>query len=277
MQDKLQLTERKNIPFFSLPLWEKTKICGHGFSSRLGGVGVERTISFDMGFKGGENPSRVLENRERFLAIWGKNNSVLCTGEQVHGRRVSIIGREELLAGRRAFPKTDALVTAERKAVLGAFCADCLLVFFLEPSVPVVGIAHAGWRGTCKGIVSRVVRIMKRQFAADPQKIQVLMSPSIGACCYEIGVEVIECCRRSSWKEEMVLYPAGKSGHLYFDLRASNRNVLMKEGIKSNHIFGNDFCTKCDSSLFYSYRGSGGKITGSHMGIIFLRDTGSDH
>ncbi len=273
MKDKLQLTKRNDIPFFSLPLWEKINVCGHGFSSRLGGSGWGRHASFDLGFKGGEQPLKVLENRERFLGIWGKKNADLFCGEQVHGIGITIIGCKELSAEKRIFPATDALVTAEKGPVLGAFCSDCLLAFFWEPSVPVVGIAHAGWRGTCQGIVYRVVQCMKEEYAVDPQKIQVLLSPSISSCCYEVGEEVIESGHQSPWKDEMVLKP-GISGHCYFDLRASNGNILITAGIKPEYIFGNDFCTKCNSNLFYSYRGSGGKITGSHMGIIFLKDTG---
>ncbi|NLX90078.1 MAG: peptidoglycan editing factor PgeF [Firmicutes bacterium] len=274
MQEKIRLTEREKIPFFSLPLWEKMNICGHGFSSRLGGTGVGKNFSFDLGFKGGEDPLKVVENRERFLAIWGKKTTDLFCGEQVHGTGVAIIGSEEISASKRVFPATDALITAEREAVLGAFSADCLLVFFLEPSIPVVGIAHAGWRGTCKGIVARVVHLMKEKFAADCQKIQVSMGPSIGPCCYEVGDEVIESCHLSPWKKEMVLNPGGTAGRYYFDLKASNGNILLKEGIKPKHIFTNDFCTKCDDNLFYSYRRAGGTATGSHMGIIFLRNCG---
>lgn len=274
MQEKICLTERKNIPFFSLPLWEKMNICGHGFSSRLGGNGDGKNFSFDLGFKGGEDPLTVAGNRERFLAIWGKKNTDLFCGEQVHGREVAVIGSEEISASKRIFPATDALITAEREVVLGAFSADCLLVFFLEPSISVAGIAHAGWRGTCKGIVARIVHLMREKFAADSKKIQVLMSPSIGPCCYEVGDEVIESCRTSPWREEMVLNPGGTNGRFYFDLQASNRNILLKEGLKPEHIFTNDFCTKCDDKLFYSYRRAGGTATGSHMGIIFLRDCG---
>lgn len=264
MKEKLRLIERNNISFFSLPLWEKVHTCGHGFSSRL---------AFDLGFKGGEKPSIIAENRRRFLAIWGKEIGDLYSGEQVHGNRVAVIGRKEISANKRILPATDALITAEQGAVLGALCADCLLVFFLELSIPVVGIAHAGWRGTCSGIVFRSVRLMQEKFSADPQKIQALMSPCIGPCCYEVGDEVVESCYASPWMEEMVLSPGSRAGRFYFDLQASNRNILIKAGLKPDHIFSNDFCTKCDSRLFYSYRGAGGNITGSHMGIIFLRDT----
>ena len=268
MQEKICLTERKKISFFSLPLWEKMNICGHGFSTRLGGTGDGKSFSFDLGFKGGEDPLTVAGNRERFLAIWGKKNTDLFCGEQVHGAEVAIIGSEEISASKRVFPATDALITAEREAVLGAFSADCLLVLFWEPSISVVGIAHAGWRGTYKGIVARIVHLMGEKLLRT-RKIQVLMGPSIGPCCYEVGDEVIESCQISPWRKEMVLKPGGKAGRFYFDLQASNRNILLKEGLKPEHIFTNDFCTKCDDKLFYSYLRAGGTATGSHMGIIF--------
>ena len=268
----LQLTEKNNTPYFYLPLWEESKVCGHGFSTRFIEAGGEKRRPFDMGFKSGRKPETILENRRRFFSVWDRDPQDFFCGDQVHSDKIALVGSREIDAELRIFPMTDALITADKRAVLGALCADCLLIFFLEPEIPVAAIAHAGWRGTCKGIAWQVVEIMKKKFAANPDRIQALFSPSIAPCCYEVGTEVIESCKHSAWSREMVLHESGRLGHSYFDLQASNRNILIQAGLKTANIFDNNLCTKCDHNMFFSYRGAGGNFSGSHLGIIFLRD-----
>jgi|GEM_PF-322336 len=273
MQNKyeLEINDQSNMPFFYLPLWEEAGLCGHGFSCRYAKSESGKGAPLDFGFKAGEEPVKVMSNRAAFLSRWGLGLEDFFYGEQVHESEVALVGQEELRSGLRAFQGVDALVTAEKGAVLGAFSADCLLVFFLAPDIPAAGIAHAGWRGTCKGIVQHVVEIMIKKYGANPHSIQALFSPSIASCCYEVGEEVVDSCSRSLWSKEMVMHLGIRPGHPYFDLQASNRNILQQAGLKAEHIFMNNYCTKCHDSLFYSYRGAGGKIAGSHMGIIYLK------
>ena len=267
----LQIAEKSGVPYLYLPSWEQSGVCGHGFSLRFVRGGSGKKDSFDLGFKGGEKQAKVWENRARFLSVRGRDPQDLFCGEQIHGDGITLIGQRELRGGLRVFPSADGLITSEKEAVLGALSADCLIIYFLEPDIPLAAIAHAGWRGACRGIAWRVVEIMKKEYGAKPEKIQALFSPSIAPCCYEVGEEVIESCSGSHWSKEMVLHNSGRSGHYYFDLQASNRNILLEAGIRASCIFDNNYCTKCNYNLFFSYRGAGGVIQGIHMGIIFLK------
>ena len=75
MKDTLQLTKRKDIPFFSLPLWEKINVCGHGFFFPSWGAVGEGRIPLIWVLREGRALT-VLENRE-VLGIWRKKNSAL--------------------------------------------------------------------------------------------------------------------------------------------------------------------------------------------------------
>ena len=44
--------------------------------------------------------------------------------------------------------ETDALITEEPGVALMAFYADCVPIMFLDPVRKVIGISHAGWKGT---------------------------------------------------------------------------------------------------------------------------------
>lgn len=271
MKDKPVLTERNGITLFLFPRWEKEGLVGHGFSTRLGGVSQGPFASLNLGLKRGDAPEAVIENRRRFLGIWGKKQEELFCGEQVHGKNVFLLQRDFLKKGHREIPATDALITKEPQLVLGAFSADCLIAFFWDPLRIAIGIAHAGWRGTFKGILAHVIEAMEKEFKSDPEFLEVLMAPSIGPCCYEVGKEVLDTAKLSPWGKEAVFYPGLRPGRFFLDLQKTNINILRKAGVNPSKIITGEFCTCCHRELFYSYRGAKGSRTGSQMGIIFLR------
>lgn len=271
----LEIAESGDLTYFFLPRWEKWGFLKHGFSSRNGGVSQGPFTSLNLGFRGGDRIDAVHENRRRFLGLWGQKEENLICGEQVHGAEVFLVNEPLAREDNGQIPATDALVTAEPGMLLGAFSADCLLAFFVDPSVPAIGLAHAGWRGTCMGILDRVVKAMSLNFGAGTDSIEVLLAPSIGACCYEVGKEVLNISSVSPWREEIVFSPGTRPGHPFLDLQETNFNILCRAGIRPGNIFRSDYCTHCSQHLFYSYRREGGGPTGSQMGIIFLNPGGS--
>jgi len=266
---------RKNgITYFFFPQWEKYKFINHGFSSRSGGVSKGPFASLNLGYSGWDVPGAVNENRRRFLEIFGQKLDSLVCGEQVHGTRVHLVEKSFYFASKdqgRVIPATDALITAEPGVVLGALSADCLISFFLDPVTPAIGLAHAGWRGTCSGILAGVVKSMCRFFGSKAEQLEVFMAPCIGGSCYEVGGEVLDFCAGSLWVEDIVFLPGKTPDHPFLDLQKTNFNILKRMGIQPGKIYGNKCCTCCNQHLFYSYRGIKGRSTGRQMGIIFLR------
>jgi polyphenol oxidase len=271
----LEMDEIGGIPYFFLPRWKKWGFLKHGFSSRNGGVSKGPFTSLNLGLRGGDRAEAISENRRRFLDIWGQKEENLICGEQVHGTEVFLVNESFPREVSSKIPATDALVTATPGMLLGAFSADCLLAFFVDPSVPAIGIAHAGWRGTCMGILDHVVNSMCLNLGAVTGSIEVLLAPSIGACCYEVGKDVLDICAASPWREEIVFCPGRRPGHPFLDLQETNFNILCKAGIRPENIYRSDYCTHCNQHLFYSYRREGGGPTGSQMGIIILNQGGS--
>ncbi|NLJ56387.1 MAG: peptidoglycan editing factor PgeF [Firmicutes bacterium] len=270
-KEVLQRSEKEGITYFFLPRWEASNLVGHGFSSRRGGVSQAPYDELNLGYKGGDRPQDVQENRRRFLNIWKKKKQDLFYGEQVHASKIILVDEKILPAGYGELCAADALITREPGVVLGAFAADCLLIYFLDPKTPAIGLAHAGWRGTMLGIAPGVVRAMQNNFATRAESLQVLMAPAIQPYCYEVGGEVLQAAAAARWKTDFVFWPGKKKNHPYLNLPETNKNMLCRLGIKKENIFISKYCTHCNPDLFYSYRRSGGKMTGSQMGIIFLR------
>ncbi len=271
MKEILVQNCQSGMIYLTYPRWEELPALGHGFSTRSGGFSAGPFASLNLGFKGGDDPLLVKANRARFLGeIWHKEEEQLFSGEQVHGRGVIVVDENVLRAGRQVISSTDALVTARKDVLLGGFSADCLLVLFLDLSGGVVGVAHAGWRGTLQGILAGVVNVMTTHFQSRLENIQCLLGPCIKPCCYEIGEEVERLAATSPWAGQVIFRRASQGGRLHLDLTNTNRNILLASGIKARHIVASQYCTCCNRQLFYSYRRARGGPTGSLLGLVYL-------
>ncbi len=114
------------------------------------------------------------------------------TVRQVHGSRVV----EADHPGDQG--EADALFTTLPSLPLAVFTADCAGVVVQADSG--VGVAHAGWRGAEAGVVLRLVETMR---AAGLSPRNILVGPSIGPCCFEVGNELLArfptAVARTSW------------------------------------------------------------------------------
>src|SRR5208282_5241010 len=52
-------------------------------------------------------------------------------------------------------PDADAYITREKNLPIAIRTADCVPVFIFDPAHRVIGLAHAGWRGTYKAIAAK--------------------------------------------------------------------------------------------------------------------------
>ncbi len=271
MKKEMIETTNNGITYFYYPPWEKSMQVGLGFSSRCGGVSKDPYDALNLGYKWGDQPAAVTENRRRFLAVWEKEEQALVCGDQVHGTNIALVSHNNAAT---LIPATDGLITADPEIVLGAFSADCLLIYLWEPDARAIGLVHAGWRGTLGGIIYYAVETMQERLGARPHRILALPAPCIRPCCYEIGPDVIELAAGSYWADQAVFYPSPKKGHAHLDLQLTNQNILLSAGIQPGNIGDGSLCTHCNPRLFYSYRraAAAGQATGSHMGIIFLKE-----
>ena len=85
----------------------------------------------------------------------------------------------------------DALVTRLGGVCIGVNTADCVNISLADAEAGVLGVAHAGWRGTVGKIAARTVEAMER-LGADRSRIVAVMGASICQDCFEVGDEVLE-------------------------------------------------------------------------------------
>jgi hypothetical protein len=153
----------------------------------------------------------------------------------------------------------DALFTRERARALAVFTADCVPLVVADPESPALGVAHAGWRGTVRGIAGRLVAALVARAGARADRLRAAIGPSIGPCCYEVDEPVVTPLREAfpgSW-ERWVRPVAGRPDHWWLDLWAANADQLVAAGVPPGSILSPRLCTGCRQDLFFSYRKEG--------------------
>ncbi|MGN6107603.1 MAG: peptidoglycan editing factor PgeF [Kofleriaceae bacterium] len=233
----------------------------HGFPERSGGVSQGLRSSLNLGVRWGDDQDHVATNRRLLAEHAGYDPEQLQVTRHVHGTNVWTVG-EPLAEG----AEFDGLVCDQVGPVLGAFAADCIPILFADPVARVCGAAHAGWRGTVAGVARNVIDKMQA-LGARPEHVRVALGPSIGACCFEVGPEVVAEFRAALGELPGLVVAGPRKEHL--DLRVASRAFLERAGVRPEHIDDRPPCTRCEPDRFFSYRRDG-KDGGVHMAFIGL-------
>jgi YfiH family protein len=214
------------------------------FTDRHGGVSAAPFDSLNLAMRVGDDVSRVEENRRRVAGAAGFEVDRLSLARQVHGANViEVRDGDTGVVG-----EADVLFTRSRAMTLGVLTADCTPVVLWGDGV--VGLVHAGWRGLVAGAVETGVAMLGKVNAA-------WVGPSIHACCYEVGPEVIDSFTHRT-------LPVADDAHV--DPGRAALVALRRTGVEA--IFASDACTSCDQRYF-SYRRDG--VTGRQGALVALR------
>ena len=115
----------------------------------------------------------------------------------------------------------DAVVTAKKGIFIGVQVADCVPILLCDNRHEVVGVVHAGWRGTAAAIARKTIGVMQEHFRTDPASITAALGPSICLDCYQVGHDVFGSVYRGSGEGEY--YRRERDGRYSVDLCAANQ------------------------------------------------------
>jgi YfiH family protein len=158
----------------------------------------------------------------------------------------------------------------------------------------VVGVFHAGWRGTAARIVEKGMGTMRSWYGSKPEDIRAAVGPGIHRCCFEVGEELRDKFEsqfayasklfeeRASDDEIHRRYPLmfmnmRAPGHgeaprkLFLDLVEANRQQLLAAGVSEKSIEVVDLCTACRTDLLFSHRAEKG-VTGRMLAVVAIKD-----
>jgi polyphenol oxidase len=206
----------------------------------------------------------------RLLDVIGelrRGRANLSTCEQVHGTtatRVDLPSAEWSECSR-----CDALGSTSRDVALAIKVADCLPVSIVDADQGFVVNLHAGWRGAAAGIASGTLDELAASGFRPSPSTRVYLGPSIQLCCFEVGEEVVDAFRaRNPDADRFVDRTLGPKPHL--DLAGLVTEELRRNGVNLENIWNGGLCTRCEGSIFHSYRRSG-PSAGRNLAVAALR------
>ena len=242
-----------------------------GFTTKNGGVSEFPFQSMNTAFHVHDLDEKVKKNRHILANQLRFPVEKWVGAEQTH--EASIVKIDNRYAGlgaldyNSALKATDGLYTKESELLLTLCFADCVPVFFMSPEHRLIGIVHAGWKGTVAGISKSMVDIWERTEGVQPKEIYAAIGPSICQNCYTVDKKVINYLEVILEEQTKTAYNQITDNQFQLDLKLANALILQKAGVLPENIMTTDFCTSCDDSFFFSHRRDEGK-TGRMMGLI---------
>jgi YfiH family protein len=190
---------------------------------------------------------------------------------QVHGAAF-LVAREPPAT----IPEADIVVSNTPGLALAVQAADCVPLLVADRRTGAVAAAHAGWRGLSARVPGASVAALVREFGCQKKDLVAAVGPSIGACCYEVGADVLQRFVRSGFTRNQLerwfleqpipngrnrsmptIPPVPRDGHWFFDGWASARDQLEAAGISPDQIFVAGLCTASHPECLCSYRRDG--------------------
>lgn len=175
---------------------------------------------------------------------------------QVHGAAVHVVRPDTLDA---PIPDADAAITATPGLAVTVVAADCVPILLADPSSGAVAAIHAGWRGTCARVAGATVAALTREFGVDPARLVAAIGPSIGACCYEVGEELLRAFDEAGHSsiDRAEWFSRDAAGRLRLDLWRANADQLVHAGLAPDAVHVAALCTRTHVDVFESFRAEG--------------------
>ena len=234
------------------------KEISHFVSTQSGGFSSLPYDSLNLSFNVGDKSQNVLKNRKLLSTALGFSVNSFVTPEQVHSGNVTVVRDKKYNLGatnyESAIKGTDAMVTETPGICLMVLQADCVPILFYDPNKKVIGVAHAGWKGTVNKIARNTVNAMTENYNSKNEDIIASIGPAIGPCCYEVKLDVVKKVEKSLYGGKEIIIV--RDGKYYLDLWKANKIQLINSGIAEENIEIAKICTKCNQNIFFSARAS---------------------
>lgn len=225
----------------------------YGFYGRRGGVSAPPYDSLNVGLGSGDNLDHVTENHKRILHRMGMEPRSLVTPYQIHSAHcVRITSNCDIREKREG----DALVTDRSDIVIGVLTADCTPVLFYAygENGPVIGAAHAGWRGAFGGVLENTIESLCTFRGVTPGHIHAAIGPTIAQKSYEVDEAFMNRFTESATDNQRFFSESPAPDKWQFDLPAYCEARLRAAGL--SHVVQSGLDTYSNPDDFFSYRRS---------------------
>ncbi|MBN2894866.1 MAG: peptidoglycan editing factor PgeF [Campylobacterales bacterium] len=231
----------------------------HAFSTREGGVSLAPYEHLNLAYHVVDDPLHVTHNHDLLAEALGYERARLVYMRQIHSDLVHVVSDADDFDHP---PQCDALITDRAGVALMVMSADCVPIILYDPLLHVAAVVHAGREGAFKNIVARTVQAMRERFTCKPQNLIAALGPSIGVCCYEVGLEHIQKAQQLGFGA----MTQEREGRHFLHVSAIVTAQLRACGVQTIEEIA--LCSACHSDTLFSYRAHG--VTGRIGGVIAL-------
>jgi len=155
-------------------------------------------------------------------------------------------------------PDADAVIAATPGLAVAVVAADCVPILLADRTSGAVAAVHAGWRGTAADVAGAAVAALTREWGVAPERLVAAIGPSIGACCYTVGPELVTAFLHAGHPAEAVArWFTSTAGRLVLDLWHANRDLLVAAGLRPDCVHVAGLCTQSHATIFESFRADG--------------------
>lgn len=255
----MQRMTAENLEYYQSDLLADTR---HGIFTRHGGVSDVPFGSLNLGGTVGDDVQNVQQNHTAMYRVLDVNADKACTTWQVHGADVVVSNGP--VAGRKWVARADSIITNRERVPLVMRFADCVPLLMYDPVQKAIALAHAGWRGTVRGVGKATVNAMRDAYGSQAKDIQVVIGPSISIEKFQVGEEVVDAFAAYFGTTEGLMRRDPADGTAYMDLWEANRRDLVDAGVENIEIAG--ICTASNTHDFFSHRQEKGKT--GRFGVV---------
>ncbi|NLJ47986.1 MAG: peptidoglycan editing factor PgeF [Candidatus Atribacteria bacterium] len=217
-----------------------------------------------------ERDITTTQGQEYFLKSYQSEQTNFILPKQVNGFGIQVIKDKSSFLNNRQFV-ADAIITNQKNIWIGILVADCFPILIFEPSINVIAVIHAGWKGIDQNIHLKTLQHILGFINCSIKNLLIGIGPGIGSCCFEVGKEVSDKFEKRSIISTQFVHPVSKQKALV-DLRGLIVSDFVLAGVSPENIENMNYCTSCCSDLFYSYRKEG-KNTGRMLLAARLNET----
>lgn len=170
---------------------------------------------------------------------------------QTHGAQGALVGDCDIPVFQQ---EGDFLLTRTPGVGIAVATADCIPLVVYSVRHNVVGVIHAGWRGTVAEIVPACLDLFMLQIDNDKESIRVIVGPSARVCCYQVQHDFVQ-----QLQPAFAACVQERNGLYFFDGVAYNKQLLLAYGVSSDAVQDTSVCTMHNEG-YCSYRSSRGSL-----------------
>ena len=168
---------------------------------------------------------------------------------QHHSDKIQKVTLSDLGKGKDSFidgVDVDALYTYEKNVPLCIFHADCVPIFFIDETKDLVGIIHAGYKGTLIHVAYQSIKKVIDEEGIDPSKLKFFIGPYRMDKSFKIDETSRKEIIDAGYKEAI----KGNS----FDNGLASIIDLKRLGIKEEQIKISNLDTYSDDRFYSAYQ-----------------------